>query len=214
MPSPELQFDKFLAEHAEDTISTPVTAEEFMAQSADDVLSPDMTVEEYFAHYGVLGMKWGRRKSEGNSAVPSAQSDDHINVASLRKKKLSQLSNAEIKAVTERLNLEKKFKEVNPSDHELMMRKLKKRVDTGTKILKWMAGPEGGVLLKAMGLDAKSRKADAKAKEQAAAEKRKAEAKAKAEKKNEKKAAKKAKADAKPKLKKEYIGPDGGVVYR
>lgn len=185
--------------------------DDFLAHFGQDTIYSDMIVEEYFEHYGVLGMKWGRRKADGNSAVSSGPSADHINVALLRKKKLSELSNAEMKAVTERLQLEKKFREINPSDQELLMRKLRKRADTASKIVKWMAGPEGGVLLKAMGLDGKSRRADAKAKEQAAAEKRKAEIKAKAEKKAAKR---KAKEDAKPKYKKEYIGPGGGVTYR
>ena len=167
---------------------------------------------DFLAHWGVKGMKWGVRKDRtGVGASSASASEDHINVAALRKKKLSQLSNAEIKAVNERMNLEKKYREMNPSDHELLMRKLKKRTDTARKILKWLAGPEGGAILKAMGLDGKSRRADAKAKEQAAAEKRKAEAKAKAEKKAAKKAEKAKKAK---KAKKTWYGIDeNGVPF-
>lgn len=172
--------------------------------------SLEMTSEEFLAHYGVLGMRWGRRKADGNSAVGAPAHEDAINVAALRKKKISQLSNAEMKAVTERMNLEKKYREMNPSDHELLMRKLRKHTDTAGKIIVWMATPSGKALLKSMGLDEKSRKNAEKAKVAADLEKRKAKLKERDEKKTARREAK----AAKPKRKREWIGPDGGVVYR
>lgn len=169
--------------------------------------SLEMTSGEFLAHWGVKGMKWGVRKDRtGVGASSASASEDHINVAALRKKKVSQLSNAEIKAVTERMNLEKKYREMNPSDHELLMRKLRKHTDTATKVVMWMASPTGKALLKSMGLDEKSRKANEKAKQQARAKERQAKKDARAKKK-------KAKEDLKPKLKKEYMTPKG-VVYR
>lgn len=182
-----------------------------ISEADDDDLEQGVSISsealDFLEHYGVKGMKWGVRKDRtGVGASSASASEDHINVAALRKKKVSQLSNAEIKAVTERMNLEKKYREMNPSDHELLMRKLRKHTDTATKVVMWMASPTGKALLKSMGLDEKSRKANEKAKQQARAKERQAKKDARAKKK-------KAKEDLKPKLKKEYMTPKG-VVYR
>lgn len=66
-----------------------------------------MTDEELM-HFGVKGMKWGRRKSY-------SMSSDHKNVSKLRKKKVPELTNKELETVNKRLNLEKSFKNLNPS---------------------------------------------------------------------------------------------------
>jgi hypothetical protein len=63
----------------------------------------------YLEHVGILGMKWGRRKG----STPS--SSDHNSVRGLTKKKVHQLSNEELKKVTARLQLEKTYKDLNPS---------------------------------------------------------------------------------------------------
>lgn len=60
-------------------------------------------------HVGVLGMRWGRRKGK------SSQSQDHKTAASLKKKKISELSNDELKTYNARKQLESKYKELNPS---------------------------------------------------------------------------------------------------
>lgn len=52
-------------------------------------------------HWGVLGMKWGIHKS--------TPSEDHTKARELRKKKVSELSNKEIQAITTRLSLEKQL---------------------------------------------------------------------------------------------------------
>lgn len=60
-------------------------------------------------HAGVKGMKWGVRKSR------RASSSDASEVGALKKKKRRELSNAEIKRINERMQLERKLKELNPS---------------------------------------------------------------------------------------------------
>lgn len=69
-------------------------------------------------HYGVLGMKWGRRKDKGNSAVGKSSSDENASedakAASAAKAKvkttgLSSLSNKELQTLNERMNLEANY---------------------------------------------------------------------------------------------------------
>jgi len=61
------------------------------------------------SHVGVLGMRWGHRKAKSVS-VPSS---DHLESRSLKKKKLHELSNAEITKINNRLQLEKTLKELD-----------------------------------------------------------------------------------------------------
>ena len=74
---------------------------------------------EYLEHYGVLGMKWGRRNSQTSSSGTRQESADHIRTAAIRKKHLSEMSNEEIKDLANRLDLEKRYnsltaKELSP----------------------------------------------------------------------------------------------------
>ena len=58
-------------------------------------------------HYGVLGMRWGKRKSR--------MSQDAREAKALKKKKVSEMSNAELRKLNERRNLERNYKNLNPS---------------------------------------------------------------------------------------------------
>ena len=66
-------------------------------------------LDDFLEHAGVKGMKWGVRKSR------RSPSSDASEVKTLKKKKRYELSNAELKRVNERLQLEKKLKDLNPS---------------------------------------------------------------------------------------------------
>lgn len=72
-------------------------------------------------HWGVLGMKWGRRKgtttssSGGRSSRKSRMSQDAREASAIKKKKVSEMSNAELRKLNERQNLEKNYKSLNPS---------------------------------------------------------------------------------------------------
>ena len=60
----------------------------------------------YLAHYGVLGMKWGvRRKSRTTSA-------DSAKVKAIRKKKVNEMSNQELRDANNRLQLERQYKDL------------------------------------------------------------------------------------------------------
>lgn len=76
-------------------------------------------------HFGVLGMRWGRRRS--HSRYPS---DDHRKKAGLKRKKLYEMSNAELKEFNARLQLEKNYKDLTKGD-----------VSIGRKIVNDIIGP-------------------------------------------------------------------------
>lgn len=65
--------------------------------------------EQELKHYGVLGMKWGRRKQT------RPMSEDAKTAKNLKKKKVSEMSNTELKKLNERMNLEQNYKRLNPN---------------------------------------------------------------------------------------------------
>jgi len=65
-------------------------------------------VEKKLEHYGVLGMKWGVRKSRTASKSSKETS-------ALRKKKAFELTDEELKKVNKRLDLEQRYNQLNPS---------------------------------------------------------------------------------------------------
>lgn len=74
-------------------------------------------VSEHLAHHGVKGMKWGvRRKVGKNGRVEKAKgSVDFRTTKDLRTRKAHQLSNMQLKKVNERMQLERKFSDMNPT---------------------------------------------------------------------------------------------------
>lgn len=88
-----------------------------MSGSNIDYSNPAISTEQpvkSLYHYGIKGMRWGVRKSR--STKTDKQSDDYKKTKPLRKKKASELSNEELKALTTRLQLEKQFKDLNKKD--------------------------------------------------------------------------------------------------
>lgn len=80
-------------------------------------------VENKIAHAGVLGMKWGVRRgttSSGGSRRSSSKknikpSQDYETFAKLRKKRIEEMSNEEISIVVKRMDLQRRYKDLNPS---------------------------------------------------------------------------------------------------
>lgn len=70
-------------------------------------------------HYGVLGMKWGvrRDRSSGGSKKrrTSNMSQDARDAAQLKKKRVSEMSNAELRRLNDRQQLEQNYARLNPS---------------------------------------------------------------------------------------------------
>ena len=68
-----------------------------------------MDKPETLIHFGTKGMKWGVRKDK----KPASSDAEEAN--GLRKKPASQLSNAELKTLNSRRQLEQKYEQLNPS---------------------------------------------------------------------------------------------------
>lgn len=96
---------------------------------ADDVLAHfGIEVPGEFKHYGVKGQKWGVTRERGaNGRVKRTTSEDHDTSRKLKTKKQSEMSNAELKKVNERLQLER-------TNRELQSRGALQKIKTGTQV--------------------------------------------------------------------------------
>lgn len=88
--------------------------------------------QKAFAQWGVRGMHWGvrKRRDSGESQDGSAkkvlekltekkhasESSDSLKAKELSKKKLSEMSNDELRAYTQRLQLEKQYNDLAPKE--------------------------------------------------------------------------------------------------
>lgn len=79
---------------------------------------------EELQHHGIRGQKWGIRRyqNKDGSLTPAGRkrqkrqlSDDAKEAKALKKKKVGELSNAELRKLNERRNLERNYKQLNPS---------------------------------------------------------------------------------------------------
>lgn len=59
-------------------------------------------------HFGIPGMRWGVRRKRNTSS-------DNDAARSIQKKHISEMSNEELKKLTTRLQLERQYKDLNPS---------------------------------------------------------------------------------------------------
>lgn len=73
-------------------------------------------------HYGVLGMKWGVRRDRSSSRSGGAKkrrgskmSEDARDAAKLKKKRVSEMSNAELQRLNTRQQLERNHAQLNPN---------------------------------------------------------------------------------------------------
>lgn len=75
--------------------------------------------DSYLVHNGVKGMKWGRRKAKAPAkrlAVSSDYQEFSRTSSKIKSSGTSSLSNRQLQANITRLNLEKQYKQLNPSE--------------------------------------------------------------------------------------------------
>lgn len=72
-------------------------------------------------HHGIKGMKWGIRRYQNKDGTRTALgkkrrwSDDAREASTINKKRVKQMSNAELRKLNERTRLEQEYSRLNPS---------------------------------------------------------------------------------------------------
>lgn len=72
-------------------------------------------------HHGIKGMKWGVRRYQNKDGTRTALgkkrrwSDDAREASTINKKRVKQMSNAELRKLNERTRLEQEYSRLNPS---------------------------------------------------------------------------------------------------
>lgn len=87
----------------------------------------------YIEHYGTRGMRWGirKRRDEVARAKQFRGSTDAKRAKKLTKRPVSSLSNKQLKAVNERMNLEQNYGRLNPGKVKKGQQALKAIIATG-----------------------------------------------------------------------------------
>lgn len=81
--------------------------------NSDLEVSTEVPVKDMY-HYGILGMRWGKRKGSSSKSTRT-ESSDSKSAKKLKGKKISEMSNDELKKLNTRLQLEKQYKDLSPS---------------------------------------------------------------------------------------------------
>ena len=113
-----------------------VEEEKINQSGLTEVYIPGFTNSEVL-HYGIPGMKWGQHKSGGNSGgVPRRheKSEDYIESRNLKKQNVKTLSSSELKALTNRMQLEKSLRELKMSDTQKSLNVIKTVTAVGTTL--------------------------------------------------------------------------------
>lgn len=97
-------------------------------------ISHEEIIDRTLEHFGIPGMRWGVRRARGASGRVSTSSEDHLTSRQLKKKKVKELSNAELKALNNRLNLERNLRDLKISDSQKGLEFVKTITAVGTTL--------------------------------------------------------------------------------
>lgn len=112
-----------------------------------------LAAEEFIAHYGVRGMRWGiRRRADGSSfrSGKRVKSEDRNAADEIQKKHPHEMSNAELRKINERMQLEQTYAQLmaKPKNEAAKARekKIDARIETvqsAVKVAEFMGSDNG-----------------------------------------------------------------------
>lgn len=110
-------------------------------------------LDDFLAHYGIRGMKWGVRRSRAELAKTRAGHEPSSDASAARRTQaqvkkggIGSVSNADLRALNERLNLEKNYKSLTSSkqkDGQSFVEKVVKGGKTMNDVYKFYNSPVG-----------------------------------------------------------------------
>lgn len=107
-------------------------------------VSTEQPIESLY-HFGIPGMKWGRRKGQATSRVSTIKkpkvelSKDYKEAKAAKSKNYKSLSNAELQSLTKRMQLEKQLRELKSSDYTKGLDVVKTITAAGTTLAAFYA---------------------------------------------------------------------------
>ncbi len=116
-----------------------------------------MNLNDVLEHYGTKGMKWGVRKSRVPKQGPSGDARDaHRSFIKATVSGPQALSNKELQALNQRLNLEQNYQKLsyNPGPFKKALDSMTKLVKTGKSIddaITFVNGPTGKAISASLG---------------------------------------------------------------
>lgn len=116
------------------------------------------SLENTLEQAGVKGMRWGFRKNSSGGYSKSGRSikgsKDHRRSRKIKRKRLRDMSNDEIKELNNRLQLERKYRELNPNAIRRGENLIKGVIGTGNtvnSVMTFAASPAGQRAIRLIG---------------------------------------------------------------
>lgn len=106
-----------------------LTQDEELLIDRNPLIDGEDFFEDYIAHYGVKGMKWGRRKADREGPSADAIQVGGINARVSAQKSTSMLSNKELRDAIERMRLEQQYSQISGGLDKTRRRKVKDFID-------------------------------------------------------------------------------------